>query len=256
MNTDKSVYLYSGPSGVDFDANLEIESIDYGTYHAYPDSWGVEPAKAESWGVQWIKDHVSSSEKVGKPIVLEEYGIKALDSKSYLSWSDEVYSAKSNMQYWQFGVKSLNTHDDGYAIVVGDDLFTKAIGPTASKFASLGKSSTSKSKSSATKKTSGETASAASSDSEQSTDAATTNAAEPDDTEELADPPSESASSGTGTSTGTATQTSLLTEASTDTESEKETGTSESDIVSSPSTDALAATSTTLQGVKCSVRRA
>ncbi|RLN74246.1 hypothetical protein BBO99_00009027, partial [Phytophthora kernoviae] len=28
MNTDKSVYLYSGPSGVDFDANLAIDSID------------------------------------------------------------------------------------------------------------------------------------------------------------------------------------------------------------------------------------
>ncbi|RLN36998.1 hypothetical protein BBI17_008802, partial [Phytophthora kernoviae] len=40
MNTDKSVYLYSGPSGVDFDANLAIDSIDYGAYHAYPDSWG------------------------------------------------------------------------------------------------------------------------------------------------------------------------------------------------------------------------
>uniref|UniRef100_M4BU31 mannan endo-1,4-beta-mannosidase n=1 Tax=Hyaloperonospora arabidopsidis (strain Emoy2) TaxID=559515 RepID=M4BU31_HYAAE len=240
MNTDKSIYLYSGPSGVDFDANIAIKSIDYGTYHAYPDSWGVEPAKAESWGVQWIKDHVSSAEKVGKPIVLEEYGMKSLDPKSYLAWSDEVYSGKSNMQYWQFGVKSLKTDDDGYAIFVGDNLFSKAIGPTASKFASLSKSSTSKSTSSATKKKSSKALSSASSDSEQST------GSESDDTENLTASPSESASS------GTTSQPSPATDALTETESEDETGSSESALATVP---AVAATSTTAQGTKCSVRR-
>ncbi|KAF1785645.1 Glycoside hydrolase superfamily [Phytophthora cactorum] len=115
MNTDKSVYLYSGPSGVDFDANLAIDSIDYGAYHAYPDSWGVATSEAKSWG--------------GKPVILEEYGIKPLDSASYLAWSNQVYTSKSNMQYWQFGVKSLSTHDDGYAIFDEDDLFSTVIAP-------------------------------------------------------------------------------------------------------------------------------
>ncbi|KAG6946122.1 hypothetical protein JG687_00016902, partial [Phytophthora cactorum] len=58
LNTDKSVYVYSGPSGVDFDANLSIDSIDYGAYHAYPDTWGVATSEAKSWGVKWIEDHV------------------------------------------------------------------------------------------------------------------------------------------------------------------------------------------------------
>ncbi|KAE8879009.1 hypothetical protein PF003_g36916 [Phytophthora fragariae] len=137
MNTDSSVYLYSGPSGVDFDANLAIDSIDYGAYHAYPDSWGVDTAKAESWGVKWIDDHVASGKKAGKPVMLEEYGIKALDSASYLSWSNQVYTSKSNMQYWQFGIKSLSTTDDGYTIYDKDALFSTAIAPAATKFASL-----------------------------------------------------------------------------------------------------------------------
>ncbi|EEY55265.1 mannan endo-1,4-beta-mannosidase, putative [Phytophthora infestans T30-4] len=145
MNTDKSVYLYSGPSGVDFDANLAIKSIDYGAYHAYPDSWGVATAEAKTWGVKWIKDHVASGTKAGKPVVLEEYGIKPLDSASYLAWSDEVYKSKSNMQYWQFGVKSLNTHDDGYAIFDKDELFSTVIATAAAKFASLGGSTSKKS---------------------------------------------------------------------------------------------------------------
>ncbi|KAG2989710.1 hypothetical protein PC121_g8808 [Phytophthora cactorum] len=63
LNTDKSVYVYSGPSGVDFDANLSIDSIDYGAYHAYPDTWGVATSEAKSWGVKWIEDHVASGKK-------------------------------------------------------------------------------------------------------------------------------------------------------------------------------------------------
>ncbi|KAF1788005.1 Glycoside hydrolase superfamily [Phytophthora cactorum] len=152
MNTDKSVYLYSGPSGVDFDANLAIDSIDYGAYHAYPDSWGVATSEAKSWGVKWIDDHVASGKKAGKPVILEEYGIKPLDSASYLAWSNQVYTSKSNMQYWQFGVKSLSTHDDGYAIFDEDDLFSTVIAPAA-KFASLSGSSTSNSTSTSTSTT-------------------------------------------------------------------------------------------------------
>ncbi|KAF4031016.1 Cellulase (glycosyl hydrolase family 5) [Phytophthora infestans] len=138
MNTDKSVYVYSGPSGVDFDANLAIENIDYGAYHAYPDTWGVATSESRSWGLKWIEDHVASGKKAGKPVILEEYGIKTLDSASYLAWSDQVYKSESNMQYWQFGVKSLSTQDDGYTIFDENELFSNIIVPATAKFASRG----------------------------------------------------------------------------------------------------------------------
>ncbi|KAK1929513.1 Mannan endo-1 [Phytophthora citrophthora] len=116
LNTDKNAYPYSGPSGVDFDANLAIGSIDYGAYHAYPDSWGVETSKAEAWGVKWIDDHVASGKKAGKPVVLEEYGDKSQNAKVYSTWIDAVYARESNMQYWDFGLASLKNYKDGYTL--------------------------------------------------------------------------------------------------------------------------------------------
>ncbi|KAK1929514.1 Mannan endo-1 [Phytophthora citrophthora] len=117
MNSDKSVYVYSGPSGVDFDQNLAIKSIDYGTYHAYPDSWGVAESEHLAWGEKWIKDHIASGKKAGKPVVLEEYGAKSQNAKVYNAWSDAVYAGASNMQYWDFGLASLKNYKDGLSLL-------------------------------------------------------------------------------------------------------------------------------------------
>ncbi|KAG3019389.1 hypothetical protein JG687_00012429 [Phytophthora cactorum] len=248
MNTDKSVYLYSGPSGVDFDANLAIDSIDYGAYHAYPDSWGVATSEAKSWGVKWIDDHVASGKKAGKPVILEEYGIKPLDSASYLAWSNQVYTSKSNMQYWQFGVKSLSTHDDGYAIFDEDDLFSTVIAPAAAKFASLSGSSTSNSTSTSTSTTASPgTASSVAADAsfaddtssseeaETTTEAPTATTATPSAVDASSDTAAESAADGSDT------------EASADTTQES-TGSAE------PTTDAPAATTAAPSSDKCAIR--
>ena len=41
-------YAYSGYEGVDFVKNLAIPTLDYGTFHCYPNQWGYVPAvKAE-----------------------------------------------------------------------------------------------------------------------------------------------------------------------------------------------------------------
>jgi hypothetical protein len=150
MNTDSSVYLYSGPSGVDCDAKLAIDSIDYGTYHVYPDSWVLDESEYQSWGEQWIQDHAASGVAAGKPVVMEEYGVKTLNASIYQAWSDAVYTAKSSMQYWQFGVSSLSTADDGYTIYDTDELFTTVIAPAAEEFAELGGTSTSSAAAAAT----------------------------------------------------------------------------------------------------------
>lgn len=39
-------YAYSGAEGVDFVANLKIPTLDYGTFHLYPNSWGYD----YTWG--------------------------------------------------------------------------------------------------------------------------------------------------------------------------------------------------------------
>lgn len=63
-------YPYSGAEGIDFVANLQIDTLDYGTLHLYPGSWG-EPY---AWGSEWIEQHNTIGAMYGKPVVLEEYG--------------------------------------------------------------------------------------------------------------------------------------------------------------------------------------
>ncbi|CAK5272979.1 unnamed protein product [Mycena citricolor] len=67
-------YPYSGGIGIDFNANLQIKTLDFGTLHMYPNSWG-ESANAEAWGVQWIKDHATMMTAANKPVILEEFGV-------------------------------------------------------------------------------------------------------------------------------------------------------------------------------------
>lgn len=41
-------YAYGGGEGVDFTKNLGIKTLDYGTFHLYPNSWGYN----YSWGTE------------------------------------------------------------------------------------------------------------------------------------------------------------------------------------------------------------
>ena len=62
---------YNGKDGADHEAFLALPSIDYGTFHLYPDNWST----SSKWGNQWIVDHVAAAQRAHKPTVLEEYGI-------------------------------------------------------------------------------------------------------------------------------------------------------------------------------------
>ncbi|KAG7375609.1 hypothetical protein PHYPSEUDO_000499 [Phytophthora pseudosyringae] len=259
MNTDSSVYLYSGPSGVDFDANLAIDSIDYGAYHAYPDSWGVATSEAKSWGVQWIDDHVASGKTAGKPVVLEEYGIKALDSASYLAWSNQVYTSKSNMQYWQFGVKSLSTTDDGYTIYDEDELFSTAIATAAAKFASLSGLSSSNSTTSTSTSTdaASSTASSVAAEASVGADASSSGGATEAPTATTATPSAVDASSDTAQDSATGSDTasgSAADSASGSDTTASSTEASAGSTATSTTTDAPAATTAAPSSVKCARR--
>ncbi|KPA14416.1 endo-1,4-beta-mannosidase [Candidatus Magnetomorum sp. HK-1] len=63
---------YNGHFGIDWEKNLSVETIDFGTVHLYPDHWDRDI----EWSQKWITDHVDIAEKLGKPIVFEEFGIK------------------------------------------------------------------------------------------------------------------------------------------------------------------------------------
>jgi mannan endo-1,4-beta-mannosidase len=45
-------YPFGTSEGVSFVDNLAIQTLDFGTYHMYPDSWGVNET---SWCTEWIQ---------------------------------------------------------------------------------------------------------------------------------------------------------------------------------------------------------
>ncbi|KAL2153621.1 hypothetical protein VTH82DRAFT_4776 [Thermothelomyces myriococcoides] len=66
-------YPYQYSEGVDFAKNLKIKDLDFGTFHMYPDAWGVP----YSFGENWIKSHADACKAANKPCLLEEYGARA-----------------------------------------------------------------------------------------------------------------------------------------------------------------------------------
>jgi len=65
-------WAYRANDGVDHEAITAVPSVDFGTFHMYPEDWRLGLDR----GAQWIVDHVAVARRLGKPTVLEEYGIK------------------------------------------------------------------------------------------------------------------------------------------------------------------------------------
>ena len=114
-------YAYSGYEGVDFAKNLEIPTLDYGTFHLYPEYWGYN----YTWGNTWIKQHNAIGKAANKPVFLEEYGVS--DSKFRegveFEWQDTVKTKTSvaSDAFWQFGTTFASGANplDGFAIHYG-----------------------------------------------------------------------------------------------------------------------------------------
>ena len=73
----------SGKEGVDWLRLLALPDVDYGTVHLYPDHW----EKTREWGAEWIREHARDARELGKPVVIEEFGLKDRRRR------DEVYEA-------------------------------------------------------------------------------------------------------------------------------------------------------------------
>ncbi|KAI8677646.1 Mannan endo-1,4-beta-mannosidase [Fusarium keratoplasticum] len=114
-------YAYSFSEGIDFEANLKIPTLDYGTVHIYPIGWSY----TYPWGDQWIRDHAALALKYSKPIVLEEYGVESTTSNRTAvlkEWQQTILDSDNTYDsFWQFVTNfpnGANTYDD-YAIFYG-----------------------------------------------------------------------------------------------------------------------------------------
>ncbi len=108
-----SDYPYSNYEGNRWKDFLHVPTIDYGTVHLYPGSWGETPANGKdpvAWGTTWINDHLADGHRIGKPVVIEEYGLQvnadqgvpdeAARDAGYRAWTGAVEANGWGDQFW------------------------------------------------------------------------------------------------------------------------------------------------------------
>ncbi|KAG8945048.1 hypothetical protein FRC03_001825 [Tulasnella sp. 419] len=122
-------YPYTAYEGLDFATNLAISSVDFGTFHLYPEHWGTESqSDPVGWGKQWILHHAAIQKSQNKPVILEEYGVSSVNQyNTYNTWlSAVVSSGLTGDLIWQAGStlpSGTTTHDDGYTIYPNDPVY-------------------------------------------------------------------------------------------------------------------------------------
>jgi len=111
-------HLYDGTYGMDWEANLALPNMDFGTYHFYPQDWGVgdRPAFAR----KWIRDHATVAAKLNKPVILEEYGLKTPERRRvYETWQEIIHiTGTAGSLVWMLGHQALDTsgYKDDYVL--------------------------------------------------------------------------------------------------------------------------------------------
>jgi mannan endo-1,4-beta-mannosidase len=136
-----SDYPYSNYEGDRWAQFLRVPHVDYGTFHLYPQGWGeisadkpgVDPI---AWGRTWIRRHLAHARRVGKPAVLEEYGLlvdntkdvpdEATRTSGYREWTHTVERDEGAAdQFWLLTSRvddgSYYPDYDGYRIIWRND---------------------------------------------------------------------------------------------------------------------------------------
>ncbi|KAI1743375.1 glycoside hydrolase superfamily [Xylaria scruposa] len=121
--TDGS-YPFGYSEGMDFEANLKISTLDFGTFHLYPGSWGT----TNDWGNKWITAHAAACKAAGKPCLFEEYGVSSNHCAVEGPWQKTALSSSgiSGDLFWDLGV-TLSTGqsaNDGNTIYTGTSDWT------------------------------------------------------------------------------------------------------------------------------------
>jgi mannan endo-1,4-beta-mannosidase len=134
-------YPYSNYEGDRWKDFLALPTIDYGTVHLYPQGWGENPSSKPgtdpiTWGTTWIANHISDGAALGKPVVLEEYGLainaaqgvpdESTRDVGYQKWTDTVLAnGGAGDQFWLLTARvddgSFYPNYDGYRIIWDND---------------------------------------------------------------------------------------------------------------------------------------
>jgi mannan endo-1,4-beta-mannosidase len=139
-------------NGVDFEGLNSIESIDYSTIHIWVENWKwYDPFRPSSsypsaWNkaLAYFQDHAARSNKIGKPLVFEEFGLARdsnirgrdrYDPSTSVMWRDQYFdsllswicllgkdknSAVVGANVWAYGGESWNAVKPGRLWSPGD----------------------------------------------------------------------------------------------------------------------------------------
>jgi len=116
-------WTYHADNGVDHRALTSLPDVDYGTFHLYPETWGT----GFGWSERWLDDHLRVARELGKPTVLEEYGVKVtrdalghvnegLSSRlsSYSEWNERILARAGNAAMFWLLVGRDSEHGGNY----------------------------------------------------------------------------------------------------------------------------------------------
>ncbi len=138
-DADNSDYPYSNYEGDRWRDFIAVPTIDYGTVHLYPQSWGETPSNdgtdPVAWGTTWIENHLADGAAAGKPVVIEEYGLsvdgsvitdEATRDAGYAAWTGAVLaSGGAGDQFWLLTSRvddgSFYPDYDGYRVMWFND---------------------------------------------------------------------------------------------------------------------------------------
>jgi mannan endo-1,4-beta-mannosidase len=133
---DNSDYPYSNYEGNHWKQLVALPDVDYGTVHVYPQNWGdTSGADPIGWGSTWIAKHLADGTQLGKPVVVEEYGLQidagkhvpdaATRDAGYTAWTAEVEKNGAGDQFWLLTSRvddgSFYLDYDGYRIMWRND---------------------------------------------------------------------------------------------------------------------------------------
>jgi len=107
LNGGGEHWAYAAKDGVDHRALTALRGVDFGTFHLYPEQWGV----TAEWGSAWISEHLRVARELGKPTLFEEYGMTvdraggttgditrgaAERERAYRSWNETLLRGGGN----------------------------------------------------------------------------------------------------------------------------------------------------------------
>lgn len=122
----------------DFIADHSFDTIDFTTFHAWPDNWADPPLSAEFFQ-QWIDRHATDSAILGKPCILEEFGKEGGNRAEYFRVAYDSVKASlerggslKGAMFWQFYTKDQEALWDGggpgpYGVYETDTAFQIAV---------------------------------------------------------------------------------------------------------------------------------